>query len=111
MRLIAISLLSLGIGCSEATGPAPVASVEFLNSPSELCVGCNTQLYAVARGADGQVLRGRHISFTSSDTKVLSVTSTGRWVSGVAPGEATITATVESVSAALAVTVYEDGEW
>jgi uncharacterized protein YjdB len=66
-------------------------------------VGTTIQLTATARSA-GTVVGGRAVSWSSSRTDLAEVAADGL-VTGVAPGQATITATVEGVSGTLQVAV------
>ena len=62
------------------------------------------QLTAVARDASGAELEGRTVTWSSSASSVATVSSSGV-VTGVAAGEATITASVEGRTASARVTV------
>jgi uncharacterized protein YjdB len=85
--------------------PAPVASVAITPaSPMSLGVGAALQLAAVARGADGALLTGRAVEWTSSDTLVAWVSPAGV-AEGRAEGSAVVTARVEGVAANAAVVV------
>lgn len=83
---------------------APVASVAVSPATNTLPAGTNLQLAATPRDASDNTLTGRVVTWASSNTGVLTVTSDGR-VIGVAPGSATVTATSEGVSGSAAVTV------
>lgn len=75
-----------------------VASVQ-INPPSgSLGQGQSLQLAATARDAAGNILTGRTVVWSSSNETIATVGSTGRVV-GIAAGTATITATVDGVSA------------
>src|SRR5207302_5110684 len=62
------------------------------------------QLTATLKDAAGNVLLGRAVTWTSSNTGVTTVSGTGL-VIGVAAGSATITATSEGVRGTAAVTI------
>lgn len=81
-----------------------VASVSLLPAAVSIRVGATTALEARPLDAEGNLLGGRTITYTTSNAAVATVSSTGV-VTGVAPGNATITATSEGRSAAAAVTV------
>ncbi len=83
--------------------PAPVAQVE-VDGASNLLVGQAAQFTAATRDAQGTLLTGRTIVWSTSSGAVATVSATGT-VSGVAPGAATITATSEGKTASLAVNV------
>lgn len=57
-------------------------------------------------GTSGQELTGRTITWSSSNEAVLRVSQAGV-VTGVGPGSATITATVEARSATVSLTVLD----
>lgn len=77
-------------GCDDPARGTPVAAVEVTSPGPSLDVGQTLQLTAVVRGADGEEISGRRVSWTSSAPAVASVEDgvvTGRGV-----GTATITA-------------------
>ncbi len=88
--------------------PAPVATIAVAGPGGSLLVGDSAQLVDTLRDAQGNVLSGRTVSWTSSATAVATVSASGVVV-GVAAGTATITATSEGVSGSIDVTVV-DGE-
>ena len=67
-------------------------------------MGATVQLTATLRDAAGNVLTGRAVAWSSSNTSTATVSGTGL-VTGVAAGPATITATSETKSGAAVVTV------
>jgi uncharacterized protein YjdB len=77
-----------------APPPAPVATVAVSPSTGTLDPGGSLQLTATLRDAGGNVLTGRTVTWTSSNTAVATVDASGR-VTAVGPGTATITATSE----------------
>jgi len=82
----------------------PVASVAVSPDSRALIVGETAQLSAVLRGAQGNDLAGRAVTWTSSADAVATVSETGL-VTAVAPGSATITATSEGKSGTASITV------
>jgi Bacterial Ig-like domain (group 2) len=82
----------------------PVATVTVSLGTSTLLVGQTTQATAVLKDASGHVLTGRIITWTSANTGVATVSSTGL-VTGVAAGTATITATSEGQSGSASIAV------
>jgi trimeric autotransporter adhesin len=82
----------------------PVASVSVALAASSLTVGQTTQATATTRDAAGTVLTGRGITWSSSNTAVARVNSTGV-VLAVGVGSATIQATSEGVSGSASLTV------
>ena len=82
----------------------PVATVQVSPTTSSVDVGATTQLTAVTRDANGVVLTGRLVTWTTSNPAAATVSSSGL-VTGVAVGSATITATSETRTATAAITV------
>ena len=76
----------------------PVASVTLSTPTTPMVVGETQQLSAVTRDANGNVLSGRLVNWSSSNAAVLTVSNSGL-VTAAGQGTATITATSESVSA------------
>jgi uncharacterized protein YjdB len=87
-----------------APPPAPVATVAVTPSTGTLDPGGTLQLTATPRDAAGNVLTGRTVTWTSSNTSVATVDANGR-VTAVGPGTATITATSEGRTGTAAITV------
>jgi trimeric autotransporter adhesin len=85
---------------------APVAAVAVRVSPSsrDLTVGQTAQLKAEPLDAQGAVLSGRAVAWSSSRLSVATVSQTGA-VTALSPGTAIITATVEGKSGVAGVTV------
>jgi uncharacterized protein YjdB len=83
----------------------PVAAVQITGAPtSPVVAGPSFQLFAVARGAAGEALTGRVITWTSSNPAVAPVSPTGS-LQALSAGQAVITATVEGVSDTVTLTV------
>src|SRR5439155_324837 len=83
---------------------APVASVAVTPAAASVQVGQTMQLAATPKDANGNPLSGRIISWSSSNTSVVGVNSSGL-VTAVATGGATITATSEGQSGTASITV------
>src|SRR6266487_3105206 len=82
----------------------PVTSVTVTPASASIQQGQTIQLTATPKDANGNPLTGRTISWSSSNTSVATVSSSGL-VSGVVAGSATITATAEGKSGTSAITV------
>src|SRR5947208_1851279 len=82
----------------------PVATVTVTPASANLAVGQTVQLTATTKDANGNPLSGRTITWSSSNTAVATVTTSGS-VKGVTAGSATITATSEGQSGASAISV------
>jgi uncharacterized protein YjdB len=87
-----------------AAAPLPVATVSVSPASSSLQTGATVQLAATTRDASNNVLTGRVVTWSSSNSGIASVSSTGR-VTAVAAGSATITATSETKTGTAAITV------
>lgn len=90
--------------------PATVASVSVTLANANALVGLSTQAVAVAKDANGNVLTGRTVGWSSLTPGVASVSSTGM-VTALAAGTATVRATVDGMSGdgTLFVTAPETG--
>ena len=82
----------------------PVASLTVNPASASVAVGATRQLSAVTKDSAGNTLTGRVITWSSSNTAVATVNSSGL-VTGVAAGSATITATSEGKSGTATITV------
>ena len=82
----------------------PVAAVTVSPASATIAVGGTRQLSAVTKDSAGGTLTGRVVTWSSSNTAVATVNSSGL-VTGVAAGSATITATSEGKSGTAAITV------
>ena len=85
--------------------PVPVATVSVSLAASSLVAGATTQATATARDASGNVLTGRTVAWSSSNTSVATVDGASGVVTAVAAGTATITATSEGKSGSRSLTV------
>jgi len=83
---------------------AAVASVNVTPPTASITVGQTTTLTAQPLDANGNALTGRAVAWASSNAGVATVSDAGV-VTGVAPGDATITATSEGKSGTATVTV------
>jgi len=115
VRAALVAVLGLSAACgSDVTGSSniiqsgEVASVAITPSTSTLDVGATAQLTAVAYDASGAVVQGKAIAWSSSANTVASITSTGL-LTGVSPGNATITATADGRRGTADVTVIPRG--
>jgi len=84
--------------------PTPVASVRVSPTSRDLLVGQNVQLVAEPLDANGTVLLGRPVNFTTSNVTVATVSAAGL-VTALAPGSSIITAASEGKTAVATVTV------
>jgi len=117
----ALALLALGIAACTAgdrasTDPATddslhaqrnsltISRVAVTPSSATGSVGQSAQFSATAYSAGGAVITGRTIAWTSSDSMIVSVSASGL-TTAVAPGNATITATIGGVRGTATATV------
>ncbi len=84
--------------------PPPVASVAVAPLTASLRVGQTTQLTVTSIDARGGAITGRSVFWSSSNTGVATVSSSGI-VTALAPGSATIVAIVEGKNAATVISV------
>jgi uncharacterized protein YjdB len=89
---------------STSTPGAVVTTVTVAPSSPSIAVGANATLQATVKDAQGNVMSGQTISWSSNNTAAATVNASGV-VTGVAAGSATITATCAGVSGSSAVTV------
>jgi subtilisin family serine protease len=74
------------------------------SSVQSLVVGRTLQMSAAVRGASGQDVPGQTVTWTSSNTRVATVSASGV-VTAVAPGTASITAAIGTIRASISVIV------
>lgn len=106
-QFVAVSLVAACSGGSEATtstpppssAPARVATVTISPDTARLEITKSVQLNVDVRDAAGSTMTGRNVSWTSSDTNTVSVSSAGV-ATARAVGGATVSAAVEGVTAA-----------
>lgn len=82
----------------------PVATVAAVLTASNIIVGGTTQAISTLKDGNGNILTGRAVVWTSTNTSIATVTSTGV-VTGVAVGTATIGATSEGQTGSAELTV------
>lgn len=93
------------VGTSSVTAKlVPVASVDVTPRDTELIAGRTLHAQLAARDSAGHLLTGRAAVWVSSNPQVATVSDSGL-VAAVAPGNATITGTVENHSDSAVVTV------
>lgn len=86
----------------------PVGSVTVSPTSASLTVGGTRQLSVTVRDATGGVITGKQVTWSSSDTDVATVSSSGL-VTAVGAGQASIAATVDGVVGTAAITVAAAG--
>src|SRR6266702_1885484 len=91
-------------GSAAVVDPVPVASVTVSPASESLEAGARIHLAGVTKDSVGNLLTGRTVSWTTSNSAVATVSASGL-VTGVAAGSGTITATSESQSGTAAITV------
>ena len=104
--LVGISTVTV-LACTvdSPTGPHDwVATVTVSPSEASVMVGATHQFTAALRDSDGNLLTGRTVEWSSNDSGVGTVSSTGL-ATGMAVGTATITATSEGWSGEATLTV------
>jgi len=101
--ITATSETKTGTATITVTAPA-VASVTVSPATASLQVGGTVQLSATTRDANNNVLTGRVVTWSSSNTGISTVSASGL-VTAVAAGTATITALSETKTGTAAITV------
>jgi uncharacterized protein YjdB len=107
--------ITVSIGGKSATASASissstptVATVTVTPGSSTIQVGNQVQLTATDKTSNGTVVSGQSVSWSSSNTAVATVTSSGI-VTAVTAGGATITATSDNVRGTSSITVNASG--
>jgi hypothetical protein len=107
---VAVTLtVIIGLSCGGddtdvGTGPVSVATVEISPAEGTIITGETVQLSATPKDANGATLTDRSVAWSSSDAAVATVSDAGL-VTGVAAGDAMITAASEGKSGSAAITV------
>lgn len=109
LRRTTLLLLALACGGDGPTAPAPpepalVADVRFDVAAVALYVGQTRTVTAIKRDAAGGVIAGRSVSWSSSEPGIANVSTVGV-VTAIAPGSASVFATIDGKTAALPVSV------
>lgn len=98
MRYIALAFAAVLVACGSSgpttPGQTPVASVTVSLVSQSINVGATTNASAIEYDANGASLSGRSISWSSSNTSIATIATSGL-VTGVAQGSVTISGTSE----------------
>ena len=95
-----VSICNAALG----SGTATVATVNVAPTTTTLAAGASKQLTATAQDPSGNPVTGQSVSWTTSNASVARVSSSGV-VSALAPGSATVAATVQGKQATATVVV------
>ena len=103
---IALSIAALGCGGGGGgvTGPAPIATLSVDLARSSILIGETTTATGTARDASGNVLTGRAMSWSSNNSAVATVSTTGS-VTAVSAGTTSIAAASEGRTGTAMLTV------
>jgi glucose/arabinose dehydrogenase len=104
VAVISALVSACGDSGGDTQAPKPVQTVTVTAPTPTIQVGQTVQLTATATDADGAVVEGSTFTWTTSDAAVAAVSPTGL-VSGVAEGQAEITATAEGIPGTISITV------
>jgi glucose/arabinose dehydrogenase len=88
----------------DTQAPKPVQTVTVTAPTTTIQIGQTVQLTATAKDEDGTVVGGSTFTWNTSDAAVAAVSPTGL-VSGVAEGQAEISATAEGIPGSISITV------
>ena len=86
---------TVAFSTTAGTATGSVASVGINQTAVSLAVGASIQLTAVARDGAGLILPGRSFEWTSSNPGIAAVTPASGFVTAIATGQVTITASSE----------------
>lgn len=106
--MTSILFLALALGCGDPSGPdaVPVATIQIATVvPASLPQGSTLQLSVTLKDTADNVLTGRTTSWTTSNAGIASVSTEGVLTAVAVGGPVTITATSETKSATLQVSV------
>jgi len=105
LALLSSCTLAFVVACGGySSGPPPVATVDVSAPPASIVVGQSAQLSATAKDAKGNTLTGKTATWSTSSATIATVSSAGL-VTGVAPGTASITATIDGKAGSQPVTI------
>jgi adhesin/invasin len=104
---VAAAAIAFAWGCGDGTGPPPAVATVTLSATQalELVAGGTQTLSATAKSATGEVLTDRIATWSSSDQSKVSVAA--GVVTGVAIGNATITVSIDGITASVAANVRD----
>ena len=103
-RAMVIASLLAACTADNAGPPKAVVSVAVTPLTAPLPVGTTLQLTATPKDAQGNPLSGRSVTWSSSDSSIATVSSSGM-AGGVSLGAATITAKIDGIAGGASVTV------
>ncbi len=106
MKRLWVTGALLFAGCEDALSPAvPVAAITITPDTATITSGATLQLGATLIDSAGQLLTGRTVAWSSSDTFMATITGTGL-VTGRRQGRVTITARAEGKAGTARITVF-----
>ena len=106
LALVSLATLAFIVACGgDASGPPAVAIIDISGLPTTMVAGETVQLAAMARDANRTPLPGRTATWSTSAVAIATVGATTGLVTALAPGFATITATIGGTSNSQSVVV------
>jgi len=106
-RTLATFAALLGVGCAESPGPDRVIRVDVTPALHAFAaIGESVQFSAVAKDAGANAIGGVSFAWSSSDTSIVTVSSTGA-AAARKNGVARVTAITEGVSGSAQITVQQ----
>lgn len=106
LALTTLAACSSDDGVTPPPGPAPVASIVVTPAEIYLPIGVAMDLQVQLKAADGTILQGRTITYTSGNGAVAAINAAGR-ITGVAEGITTITVRSEGKQTVVPIVVAE----
>ncbi|HEX6534714.1 MAG TPA: Ig-like domain-containing protein [Gemmatimonadaceae bacterium] len=97
VALVFAGAVAAACGSDSSTQPKTVASVTVSPAKDTVQTGETAQFTAELKDANGNVLTGQSVTWTSSDTDAAPISASGA-VAAILPGTSTITATAGGVS-------------
>jgi hypothetical protein len=102
--VLLVAVFMAACGSDGPSGPVPVGEVTVTATATSIPVGQTTQASAAVRDADGNVLSGRTVTWSSSNQGVATVDTNGL-ITGVSPGTTMISAAAEGRTGSIQIQV------
>jgi Bacterial Ig-like domain (group 2) len=97
------AIITFGACGGDSVDPIAVSSVSVSPGTASVAIGATTQLAAATLDGNGTVITGRSVTWSTSNASIATVS--GGLVTGVAPGNVTISAASEGKTGSAVITV------